>query len=228
MNRFFAGLDWAVAHPRGVRHRRHRRGASSASRSPTTRRACASCSRDCAARAPCRRSLPIAIERPSGLIVDALVEAGHPVVPIHPNVVKASRPRYRSHGGKSDACDAYLLADLLRTDGHRLRPLRRSPTRSARCARWCAGATTWWPPACSSPTSCAACSRPSGPAPPRSSPTSTRRSRWPSCSAIPRPPAPPAAARSAWLPSSPSTATAAGAAPPSCSRACARARRPRR
>ena len=32
--------------------------------------------------------LPIAIERPSGLIVDALVAAGHPVMPIHPNVVK--------------------------------------------------------------------------------------------------------------------------------------------
>ena len=66
----------------------------------------------------------IAIERPSGLIVDALVEAGFSVVPIHPNIVKATRPRYRSHGGKSDASDAYLLADLLRTDGHRFQPLR--------------------------------------------------------------------------------------------------------
>jgi len=65
----------------------------------------------------------IAIERPSGLIVDALVEAGHHVFPIHPNAVKASRPRYRSHGAKSDASDAYLLADLLRTDGHRWREL---------------------------------------------------------------------------------------------------------
>jgi transposase len=65
----------------------------------------------------------IAIERPSGLLVDALVHAGFEVVPIHPNVVKASRPRYRSHGGKSDASDAYLLADLLRTDGHRFKPL---------------------------------------------------------------------------------------------------------
>jgi transposase len=65
----------------------------------------------------------IAIERPSGLIVDALVEAGHHVFPIHPNAVKASRPRYRSHGAKSDASDAYLLADLLRTDGHRGREL---------------------------------------------------------------------------------------------------------
>lgn len=65
----------------------------------------------------------VAIERPSGVVVDALLEAGIQVVPIHPNVVKATRPRYRSHGGKSDASDAYLLADLLRTDGHRFKPL---------------------------------------------------------------------------------------------------------
>ena len=67
--------------------------------------------------------LPVAIERPSGLIVEALVAAGHPVVPIHPNVVKACRPRYRAAGGKSDPGDAYMLADILRTDGHRFRQL---------------------------------------------------------------------------------------------------------
>ena len=67
--------------------------------------------------------LAVAIERPSGLIVDALVAAGHPVVPIHPNAVKAARPRYRSSGAKDDRGDAYLLADLLRTDGHRFRAL---------------------------------------------------------------------------------------------------------
>jgi transposase len=67
--------------------------------------------------------LRIAIERPSGLLVDALVEAGFTIVPIHPNVVKASRPRYRAVGGKCDRGDAYLLADLLRTDGHRWRVL---------------------------------------------------------------------------------------------------------
>jgi transposase len=68
--------------------------------------------------------LPIAIERPSGLLVETLIEAGHPVVPIHPNVVKACRPRYRAAGGKSDPGDAYMLADILRTDGHRFRPLQ--------------------------------------------------------------------------------------------------------
>jgi len=68
--------------------------------------------------------LPIAIERPTGLIVDTLVDGGHPVVPIHPNVLNATRPRYKAAPGKSDPGDAYVLADLLRTDGHRLRALR--------------------------------------------------------------------------------------------------------
>lgn len=67
--------------------------------------------------------LRIAIERPDGLLVDALVDAGHEVVPIHPNALKACRPRYRCHGGKTDATDAYILADVLRTDGHRFRAL---------------------------------------------------------------------------------------------------------
>jgi transposase len=66
----------------------------------------------------------VAIERPSGLVVDSLVDADVPVVPIHPNVVKATRSRYGSSHAKSDPGDAYLLADLLRTDGHRFRALR--------------------------------------------------------------------------------------------------------
>jgi transposase len=70
------------------------------------------------------KALPVAIERPSGLIVDALVEAGHQVFAIHPNAVKASRPRYRSTNAKSDAGDAFMLADLLRTDGHRWHALQ--------------------------------------------------------------------------------------------------------
>src|SRR5437773_11094998 len=68
-------------------------------------------------------ALPIAVERPSGLLIDTLVEAGFPVVPIQPNALKASRPRYSAAQGKSDPGDAFILADLLRTDGHRFRPL---------------------------------------------------------------------------------------------------------
>lgn len=67
--------------------------------------------------------VPIAIERPSGLLVDTLVEAGFRLVPIHPNAVKAARPRWSAAQAKDDRHDAFVLADLLRTDGHRFRPL---------------------------------------------------------------------------------------------------------
>ena len=78
--------------------------------------------------------LPLALERPSGLLVDTLLEAGHPVVPIHPNALKASRPRYTSTGAKSDAADAYIAADLLRTDGHRFARLQ-APSDATRALR---------------------------------------------------------------------------------------------
>lgn len=68
--------------------------------------------------------VPVAIERPTGLLVDHLAEAGFVVVPIHPNAVKACRPRYRAVSAKSDPGDAYILADILRTDGHRLTSLK--------------------------------------------------------------------------------------------------------
>jgi len=67
--------------------------------------------------------LRVAIERPTGLIVDTLVDGKFAVVPIHPNADKAARPRYSAAQGKTDLGDAYLLADLLRTDGHRFRTL---------------------------------------------------------------------------------------------------------
>src|SRR3989441_848762 len=69
-------------------------------------------------------SLSVAIERPSGLVVDTLMDAGYRVVPIHPNALKASRPRYSAAGSKNDPGDAFILGDLLRTDGHRFRPLQ--------------------------------------------------------------------------------------------------------
>lgn len=69
-------------------------------------------------------TLPVAIERPDGLLVERLLEAGHSVVPIHANAFHAARPRWEGAGSKSDPGDAYRLADLLRTDLHRLRPLQ--------------------------------------------------------------------------------------------------------
>ena len=60
--------------------------------------------------------LPVAIERPSGLLVDALLAAGHPVVPIHPEVVKASRPRYQ--GNRSNSVGYRQGADLSSSKKH--------------------------------------------------------------------------------------------------------------
>ena len=67
--------------------------------------------------------LPVSIERTSGLVVDRLLSAGHPVVPVHPTAFFAARPRWGASGAKSDPGDSYKLADYLRTDGHRLRRL---------------------------------------------------------------------------------------------------------
>jgi transposase len=65
----------------------------------------------------------VAIERPDGPLVEAMLEAGLRVVVISPRQVKSLRSRYRASGAKSDPADAYLLADVLRTDGHRLAAL---------------------------------------------------------------------------------------------------------
>lgn len=65
----------------------------------------------------------VAIERPDGPVVDTLLGAGLVVVVISPNQVKNLRGRYGSAGNKDDRFDAYVLADTLRTDRARLRPL---------------------------------------------------------------------------------------------------------
>jgi transposase len=69
-------------------------------------------------------TVQVAIERPSGVVIDTLMDAGFSVGAIHPNVVKATRSRYSAAHAKRDDGDGSLLADLLRTDGHRFRPLQ--------------------------------------------------------------------------------------------------------
>lgn len=65
----------------------------------------------------------VAIERPDGSVVDALLAADLEVVVVASRSVKALRERYGTAGNKSDRSDAYVLADCLRTDGHRWRSL---------------------------------------------------------------------------------------------------------
>src|SRR5450759_1523616 len=79
-------------------------------------------------RSLCRALLPlevalVAIERPDGLLVERLLDAGLRIVPLHPNQVAATRDRFRVSGGKSDRFDAFVVCELARTDSHRFRVL---------------------------------------------------------------------------------------------------------
>jgi transposase len=68
-------------------------------------------------------TLPVAIERPDGRLVDRLLEAGHPVVAVQPNAIKAWRDAEILSGAKNDPGDAALIAEYLRLRRHRLRVL---------------------------------------------------------------------------------------------------------
>ncbi len=64
--------------------------------------------------------VPVAIERPGGRLVDLLLEAGHPVVPVSPNAIKTWRDGEVLSGAKSDAGDARIIAEYLRLRQRRL------------------------------------------------------------------------------------------------------------
>jgi transposase len=65
--------------------------------------------------------VPVAIERPDGRLVDLLLEAGHPVVPVKPNAIKTWRDGEVLSGAKSDAGDAAVIAEYLRLRAHKLK-----------------------------------------------------------------------------------------------------------
>jgi transposase len=65
----------------------------------------------------------VGIERGDGPLVTALLAAGLPVFVIAPSRVKNLRGRFGSAGNKDDRFDAFVLADVVRTDQRRLTPL---------------------------------------------------------------------------------------------------------
>ena len=77
----------------------------------------------------------VALERPDGLLIERLLDAGLAVVAVHPHRVKAMRPRFSVAGGKSERFDSFVLAELARTDSHRFWCLSPTATRPRRCAR---------------------------------------------------------------------------------------------
>lgn len=65
----------------------------------------------------------IGIERPNGRLVDLLLEAGHPVIPVSPNAIKTWREGEVISGAKSDTGDALVIAEYLRMRHHKLHPV---------------------------------------------------------------------------------------------------------
>ena len=65
----------------------------------------------------------VGIETDRGLWVGALLAAGYQVYAINPVAVSRYRDRHAVSGAKSDAGDAKVLADLVRTDRHNHRPV---------------------------------------------------------------------------------------------------------
>ena len=63
------------------------------------------------------------IETDRGLWVAALRETGRVIYPINPLAASRYRARYAVSGAKSDATDAVLLANIVRTDAGAHRPL---------------------------------------------------------------------------------------------------------
>jgi hypothetical protein len=56
----------------------------------------------------------VAVERPDGLLIERLLDAGLRVLALAPNKVAAARDRFRVSGGKSDRFDAFVLCELAR------------------------------------------------------------------------------------------------------------------
>jgi transposase len=65
-------------------------------------------------------TVPVAVERPDGRLVDRLLEAGHPVVRVSPKAIKAWREAEVASGAKSDSADAAVIAEYLRLRQRRL------------------------------------------------------------------------------------------------------------
>jgi transposase len=65
----------------------------------------------------------VGIETDRGPWVQALIAAGYTVFAINPLQASRYRERHGVSGAKSDAADAHVLADMVRTDSHQLRPV---------------------------------------------------------------------------------------------------------
>jgi hypothetical protein len=91
----------------------------------------------------------VAIERGDGPVVEVLIDAALAVFVVPSRQIKSLRGRYGSAGNKDDRFDAYVLADTLRTDGHRWRALREDHDDTRALRALCRARRIWWRLGCS-------------------------------------------------------------------------------
>jgi hypothetical protein len=72
----------------------------------------------------------IGIETDRGLFVAALVGAGYQLYAVNPMSTSRYRDRHSTSGAKSDAGDARVLSDMVRTDRHNVLPSSKPQQRS--------------------------------------------------------------------------------------------------
>lgn len=118
----FVGDDWAEAHHDIEVHDQHGRSLARR-RLPEGLEGLAHLHGLLAEWAEDPTEVVVGIETDRGLWVSALVGAGYQVYAVNPKAVHRYRERHVLSGAKSDAGDAKVLADLVRTDRHNHRPI---------------------------------------------------------------------------------------------------------
>lgn len=79
-------------------------------------------------------TLRVSIERAEGILVEHLLERGRSVFCISPKISARARERYRLANAKSDAFDAFVLADTLRHEHVHWRPIAHTTPGTAQIA----------------------------------------------------------------------------------------------
>ncbi len=121
MGRVFVGHDWAEAHHDVFVEDEHGARLERA-RLPEGMDGVARFHALVAAHVDDPSEVRIATETDRGLFVGALVAAGYEVLAVNPMSTSRYRERHSTSGAKSDPGDAWVLAELARTDGHNHRP----------------------------------------------------------------------------------------------------------
>lgn len=81
-------------------------------------------------------SVHVGVELHDGALLAWLLEQGYTVYSINPKSADRARDRHRPSGAKDDALDAYVLADMARTDRKRLRVVRRDSPITKELRAW--------------------------------------------------------------------------------------------